>query len=171
MIINAVNCDYKAYTKKKCALCPATEALTVHHKIPKSIIKRYDIKEINTCNLETLCRPCHDDYTKVETDLKRTLHDSCVPEFIARAKLIISTLSTNTTTMKDTTKEAYLRDLSFFFRRTVTMDTLPKNDWDIDRNYAQVIPQTVMTKFWVNHYKSWKQAQLMQREILEFFKE
>jgi hypothetical protein len=44
-----------------CIICGTTEALTVHHRLPKRVMRANA-----PCNLLTLCRDCHDEVERLD---------------------------------------------------------------------------------------------------------
>jgi hypothetical protein len=171
MELNATNTDYKQFRGEACTTCGTKDNLTVHHKIPQSILKMYTVSTITSEDLETLCSECHEKYTTRENSIKTQMGINITPFYHIEVERLLNVIYCNRKTMKDNTKSSTLMQLSLFFKRIITLEealVLAKENWKHWDDITKVYTFKQMSTFWKNHFAMWKKEQLMYKKMREY---
>jgi len=170
-MISAKGTAYQTCKKTKCSTCGTKDELTVHHKVPNSILKAYGIVEVPTSIFETLCQKCHAEYTHHENQLKMRMDFLILPKVYRDVTHKTDALKDPASNIKDSTRTRFLNELSFFYRRTVTMENIDGMVMDENRCVSGVIPYEQMSKMWLSDFRSWKANKLITLELERHFEQ
>jgi hypothetical protein len=174
MELNARGHDYKLHKGTKCTCCPAEADLTVHHKIPQSILRIYGIDKIDSKDLETLCSPCHERYTLRENSVKSQFGRAITPFYNLEVERLLNLIHSSHKSMKNDTMAKALLGLGLFFKRAIDKEEallLAKENWKNEKDIPNVYTYKQMVAFWKHHFATWKKEQLMFAKMKQYSEE